>query len=44
MMKWKREETRGLILDVADYVIEQTNWENISGDEAGWGLFFLNKI
>ena len=46
MMKWEREEAWVLILDVTDYVSEQTNSENISGDEAGDGrrLFFLKKI
>lgn len=46
MMKWEREEAWVLILDVTDYVSEQTNSESISGDEAGDGqrLFFLKEI
>lgn len=37
MMKWEREAAPVLILDVTDYVLEQTNSESISGDEAGDG-------
>lgn len=46
MMKREREEAKVLILDVTDYVTEQTNSESISRDKArgGWNLFFLQKI